>query len=87
MRSCRLSSIRPASTTNRVGKVPFIESAIAAPPRQKFSAFRRLLVRALAAAIEPGLELADTDGVFGLGLVDADGQSGRAAKEDRRPLG
>jgi hypothetical protein len=32
-------------------------------------------IRALAAAFEPALELADTDRVLGLGLPDADGQA------------
>ena len=41
------------------------------------SAFQHLLIRALAAAVEPGPELADTDGILGLGLLDADGQAGR----------
>jgi hypothetical protein len=42
--------------------------------------FQHLLIRALAAAVEPGLELADTDGVFGLGLLDEDVQAGREAE-------
>ena len=34
------------------------------------AAFQHLLIRALAAAFEPALELADTDGVLGLELLD-----------------
>jgi hypothetical protein len=35
---------------------------------------RDLLIRALAAAVEPALELADTHRVLGLRLLDADGR-------------
>jgi hypothetical protein len=41
---------------------------------------RDMLIRAFAAAIEPALELADADGVLGLGLFDADGQAGCGAE-------
>jgi len=43
-------------------------------------------MRALADAIEPGLELADAQRVFGLGLLDADGQArGRPERGIREP--
>ena len=48
------------------------------------TAFHHLLIRALTAAIEPRLELADADGVLGRGLLDADAQSGCGAKEHAR---
>jgi len=44
------------------------------------SEFQHLLILALAAAIEPALELAHADRVFGLGLLAADGQAGCRAE-------
>ena len=35
---------------------------------------------ALAATIEPALDLAHADGMLGLGLLDADAQAGREAE-------
>jgi hypothetical protein len=43
---------------------------------------RYLLIRALVAAIEPGLELADADRVLNLGLLDANGRA-RCGAESR----
>jgi hypothetical protein len=45
--------------------------------------FQHLLIRALPAAVEPGLEFADADRVLGLGLLDAGGQAGRWAARTR----
>jgi hypothetical protein len=44
------------------------------------AAFQYLLIRTLAAAIEPALELADADRVLGLGLLDANGNRLASAK-------